>query len=417
MPKPQDYIDAIRKGKYLLALGLGQLVYDRYMPLNNDEILGGDDVTPLMASLLAETDLTFNDIVKIQHGIFSLNAHETAEQQYYLTQIMSAVSTLLSHEAWLMQQEGNQGKSPQEIRQMVRDEIAQAIARPVNPKKEAAKEVARTTIIDKSPEMEILIEKEKSCQKVFAYAVDHLIKRNVEQIRDMGKLLSDYLDSIEADIKAIDQETKRLEAEQLEPGGERQARIKELEKSRREIWNRKLEVEDQLSLLSRPETHGQISAQSVKTALEGVPVEESFQSIHQQITSYLDFLENNRPHKHSILLKAYEARKIAAENMLIAVTTSNLRTPDETLAYLENNIKAIENNRPGLLELGFIAWVKNFFKNYKAEMIKKTDNTLAATNTELKTFKENFVEHKKALGMIMEEHRAEEDFKGPKSEF
>lgn len=171
--------------------------------------------------------------------------------------------------------------------------------------------------------MEILIEKEKSCQKVFAYAVDHLIKRNVEQIRDMGKLLSDHLDSIEADIKAIDQETKRLETEQLEPGGERQARIKELEKSRREAWNRKLEVEDQLSLLSRPETHGQISAQSVKTALEGVPVEESFQSIHQQITSYLDFLENNRPHKHSILLNAYEARKIAAENMLIAVTTSN----------------------------------------------------------------------------------------------
>lgn len=151
MPKPQDYIDAIRKGKYLLALGLGQLVYDRYKPLNNDEILGGDDVTPLMASLLAETDLTFNDIVKIQHGIFSLNSHETAEQQYYLTQIMSAVSTLLSHEAWLMQQEGNQDKSPKEIRKMVRNEIAQAIAKPADPKKDAAKEVARTTIIDKSP--------------------------------------------------------------------------------------------------------------------------------------------------------------------------------------------------------------------------------------------------------------------------
>ncbi|QLZ67743.1 hypothetical protein FOLKNPGA_00516 [Legionella sp. PC1000] len=417
---PQKCIDALRRGDYSSVLNLGKLVYARYKPLNDNKVLGADDVTPLMASLIAETNITLDDIVKIQHGI--LSAQAGSQQQYYLTQLMSAATTLLSHEAYLMKQEDNQDKSPQEIRQMVRDEVAEAIKGCEDPKKEGAKKVVNTTIIEMDKEMVIVVEKKKAFQLVFAYAANHLIKKNVEPMRETGKLLSDYLDSIEAEIEALDKERDELEndlkqlIDQLPKEKDFSARKEELEKNihlnqdrldnikrlpdglRRNAYVRKLATENQLSfLIANPEKREEIS---LNEALSGVPIEESLQSLHQQIKSYIDFLENNRPSKYSILLNAYNARKSAAKNMLIAVTTSNLRTPEETLVYLENNTKVIENNRPGLLELGFIAWVKNFFKEYKAAMVETTDAALTSTQNELQTLRENFVERKNAFKAI-----------------
>ncbi|HHT0594537.1 TPA: hypothetical protein ACTXXA_003081 [Legionella anisa] len=445
---PQKCIDALRRGDYSSVLNLGQLVYDRYVPLNDGKSLEADEVTPLMASLLAETDITLDDIVKIQHGIQS--SPYGSQQQYYSTQMMSAATTLLGYEAWLVKKEDNPVKLPEEIRQMVKDDVAEAIKRPKDPKKDAAKEVVKKTMLDMDEEMLILINKEGSFQRVFAYAVNHLIKENVDQIREKGKLISDYLDRTEAYIEALDRESKILIAEvrglrkdleglnkkidtlssevfsaqknELEKNiASKQNRLSEIEKSRRGAYTRKLETEDQLSILiTQPEkfkdhqmledhilgllkriTNGreQISA---KETLSELPGEEYLLNLQQNVESYLDFLDQNRPDKDPKWLKTYAARKDAAENMLIFVKTAGLREPAKTLEYLQNSIKTIENNRPGLFELGFIDWVKSFFKKYEAEMVKKTDGALVSTQNELQTIREDFAQRKKALGAIKE---------------
>lgn len=303
-------------------------------------------------------------------------------------------------------------------------------------------------MLDMDKEMLILIDKERSFQRVFAYAVNHLIKENVDQIREKGKLISDYLDRIEAYIEALDRESKTLKAEVRDLRNDleelnkkidtlpsedfaaqkneldknitsRQESLSAIEKSRRGAYTRKLETMDQLSILiTQPEkfkdsqmlenhilgllkriTNGrdQISA---KETLSELPDEVSLLNLQQKIESYLDFLDKKRPDKDPRWLKTYEARKGAAENMLIIVKTASLREPAKTLEYLQNHIKTIENNRPGLFELGFIDWVKSFFKKYEAEMVKETDVSLESTQNELQTLRANFVEQKKHWGNL-----------------
>ncbi|KTD67219.1 MULTISPECIES: hypothetical protein [Legionella] len=436
--KPQDYIDALREGNYPLAAGLGRFLYTKYMPLNDGEVLGADEVTPLMASLLAETDITSADIANIQHGVLSLPFG--LESQYYMTQIMSGAITLLSNEAALMKQEGNQGKSAKDIRQMVRDEINVAITGPTYKEKNRAQEViANITNAKSSKELEALLAKEMTIQKVFAFVVDHLIKENVGQIRAKGTRLIHHLNNIENHVAELNREADKLEAEievlkkDLEnlynkigklPKDDFMAQKKALDDNialkkvhlRETIKlisianGHKHMAEDQLLILcNKPEEfnndhilhhlkgitnkRGEVSA---KKALEGLPVEAFLQEVQQQIESYLDFLDKKpveNPDKNPRLLDAYHARKNAAENMLIFIKTASLRTPQETIINLQHQAKTIESNRPGIRELGFLGWLKDFFIFWKkSEMTKITDDTLKNVNSVLASKKTEFKE-------------------------
>ncbi|PWY55579.1 hypothetical protein DGG96_10720 [Legionella qingyii] len=365
--KPQAYINALRKGEYSVAAGLGPLLNQRYLPLNKDEdnkdqSLGADDVTPLMASLLAETDINFTDIVKIQHGILSTDW----EERYCLTQVMSGAAVLLSHEASLQLKEENKGKQAKDIRAIVTNAIQQAIKGPEYTEGNAAQQVAKTTMMELSKEMLASIDEEKTHQRLLDYTISNLKEDKASQLREAGTRLLAFIDKIDIHIGKMNKEFIRLsdEIDALDKieGGYDPAQRKHMVALKLTRLSEKAEafilrqaVEAQLvSLIAQPEqfeennilyflkakaTYAQIS---VKQALSGYPVEEPLQEIKQQIESYLEFLEQN-PAANQF----YRARKHAAENMLILVKTADLRSPQDTLKNLECFAKTIENNRPG----------------------------------------------------------------------
>lgn len=104
--------------------------------------------------------------------------------------------------------------------------------------------------------------------------------------------------------------------------------------------------------------------------------------------------------------------------MLLIIKTAGLREPKATLFHLENHTKTIEASRPGLIELGLIDWVKNFFEKYKSKMTKETDATLKVTKKELKklVFSDSFRNVKERLQQAKEaDTRQEEPRSGPES--
>ncbi|WP_454783352.1 hypothetical protein [Legionella sp. WA2022007384] len=383
--EPQAYIDALRKGDYVFAsIGLAKKIYDKYQSLS-EKPLSADDVTPLLTNLFAETDLSIKDLPLIQLGILSIGAsYGPGEATYYMTQIMAAAAALFSHEVWLREQEGNQDKSPQGIRHIVQDEITQAF------KENGLKAAEGITEGKMSKEVDpaVLIVKETTYKKVFAYAVNHLISKNNALVRETGKLLIARLDEVEAQIVELDKKADASEGDSKEIGTlGRKAR-----KSQREI-------EDHLSfLMVQPKDF------NANNALSWMLDQGYLQEVKQQIESYLDFFNKNPiddPKNNQGLLKAYDARKYAAAMMLTAIKTASLRPPQATLAILQDSAKMIENNRPGPWELGIIAWIIDLFIK-KSEMTKITDKTLQLTKAEIKTLRTKnwFFQSRKALNEV-----------------
>lgn len=460
--KPQDYVDALREGNYEVAANLGRLLNDRYIPLNGGVELGADEVTPLMAGLFAETDFTIDDIVRLRLGVSALSFDQ--EAQYYMTQMVSGASTLLSNEASLMKQDANKDIPPADIRQMVAGKIKEALAGPYV--KNATQDVvAAITSMEKNQEMEELVKKKRSHQQVFTYALEHLIKENVPQIRAAGNILNNYHEKVveniqhtesesmkkvnllEEEIKKLREDLKELNNEIGTPSDkDLLAQKKEIENTIKTNIQSKLEiltsireanahknmvVEQIMHLCNKPEEFKdknildnyiqdffrQSSKErkvSVQEVLSGLPVHESLQQVQQKIEFYLHFLDENpvdEPEKNPRLLKAYEARKNAAENMLLIIKTAGLREPEATLFHLKTHTKTIEANRPGLRELGFIGWLKNFFEKYKSKMTKETDATLELTKTELKKlgFSDSFRNVKERLEQVKELHKPTEE--------
>ncbi|WP_131793969.1 hypothetical protein [Fluoribacter gormanii] len=527
--EPQGYIDELRKGNYIAAaMGLGNEVYSRYQSFST-EPLGGDDVLPLMITLLAETDIAIEDMPMIQHGILSTGM---GEQAGYMTHVLSATMKLLSHEAWLKEQEGNQEKSPQDIRKIVRNEVTELLETNDN-KVNKIKKIEKIADGKEKKETEALIAKEMTYQKTFAYAVEHLIKENNALIRETGKLLINLLDSSEAKIAEYDNLVHNKEAKlrslrdalnQLEaqrgklPDKNYLAQKKEFEEKiakeqqklkkpleeitvlRREVMSLKIALENHLAcLMIEPKDFNasralswipnekllQEARQKVESYLDFLnsnPIDESeqnkdllkaydarkyaaammlttiktaslrsleatltllndnakiieknlpgkeggdlvgwfadgdskedLQEVQQKIASYLTFLDQNvveNPDENPKLLKAYEARKDAAQTMLRVVKTASLRSPEATLTLLKDNAKTIEKNLPGPWELGIIAWIIDRFIN-KSEMRKTTDDTLMSTKAQIKTLgtKNSFMQSKKMLEEIKgngEEHK------------
>ncbi|QMT59744.1 hypothetical protein HBNCFIEN_01111 [Legionella sp. PC997] len=454
--KPQAYIDALREGNYKVAVNLARLLYDKYVPLNDGKDLTVEETLPLMTSLLAETDIAFEDIANIYRGELSFDSDEEAEQRYYMSQMGTAALTLLANEATLREQDGNQDK---EVRQIIRDGINKAIEGP-HQEKNATLEVKTTiTSVQKNQDMEDLVKKEMTPQRAFAYAVAHLIKENVDQIRVAGEILTEYLDNevdiinrnvsilnkevstLEEEIKAIREEQKELEKPTVESSQEEfLAKKKELDERLKLKINRRLEVlklireakspkemiEAELALLcTKPEEFKNekildnhlmdffkkmMRETSVNEFLTSLPHENDLKNVQDQIKTYLDILDKNpveNPDENPKLLKSYNARKDAAENMLIIINTSSLRSGQETLAHLKKNIKAIEDNRPGLLELGIVGWVKGWIEKLRT-LGTKTNDPLKSAKTGLEELKPNFVRAKQQLEGIKKEHAQNE---------
>ncbi|KTD02925.1 hypothetical protein [Fluoribacter gormanii] len=515
--EPQGYIDELRKGNYIAAaMGLGQELHDRYQKFST-EPLDGDVMIPLMTTLLAETNIAIEDMPMIQHGILSTGM---GEQAGYMTHVLSATLKLLSHEAWLKEQEGNQEKSPQDIRKMVRNEVTELLETNDN-KVNKIKKIEEIADGKEKKETEALIAKEMTYQKTFAYAVEHLIKENNALIRETGNLLIKRLNEVEAEIEKLEGEKGSLDATSISLRiqlkklnadrdkldkkqfiiqenelHEKITLLEQLEKSR----FLKLNLEDDLArLITQPKEFNASKALSwisnektlqearqkvesylgflnsnpidesennldllkaydarkyaaammltaIKTASlrspeatltllndnakiieENLPgkeggdlvgwfsdgdSKEDLQEVQQKIASYLTFLDQNvveNPDENPKLLKAYEARKDAAETMLMVVKTASLRSPEATLTLLKDNAKTIEKNLPGPWELGIIAWIIDRFIN-KSEMRKTTDDTLMSTKAQIKTLgtKNSFMQSKKMLEEIKgngEEHK------------
>ncbi|WP_454785503.1 hypothetical protein [Legionella sp. WA2024007413] len=374
--EPQAYIDALRKGDYVFAaIGLSKLMYAKYQSLSK-RVLFADDVTPLLRNLFAETDLSINDLPLIQFGILYNQASNESEVTYYLTQMMASAAELLSHEEWLREQEGNRNKSPKDIRQLVRDEITEAFK-----KQNGLQEAERITEGKMGMDPGVLVAKETTYKKTWAYAVNHLINENNVLIRETGKILLDRLDEVGAKIEELDRKAVSKEGD------------KEIVRLWRETRKHQREVEDQLSILmvQPKEFHA-------NKALSWVMDQDFLYEVKQQTEAYLNFLNNNpvdEPEKHKGLLKTYDARKYATAMMLTAIKTAFLRPPQATLAILQDNAKKIENNRPGFWELGIVAWIIDHFIK-KSEMTKITDMTLKLTKDEIKKLGTNNFFYKKA---------------------
>ncbi|WP_133129174.1 hypothetical protein [Legionella steigerwaltii] len=456
--KPQAYVDALREGNYQVAANLGRLLFDRYVPLNDGNTLEADDVTPLMASLLAETDITIDDMVRIQHGASFFSSDAEAEARYYMTQMGAGAITLFSNE--LKVQKENKDKSPQAIRQMIRDEINKATAGPYKEKNAAQEVKVMITNVEKSQEIEDWAQERMTPQRVFAYAVGHLIKDNVKQIRAAGNLLNSYLNNIIDNINRaepeLNKDAERLQTEmdeikeKLQMLGKKRGELPQedflaqkgkldeafkLKRDSRlvilssisEANSRKRMIEDELLLLcTKPEKfkdkrvleehirgflEEMMKGTSTNELLTSLPVEAPLQNVYQQIESYLDILNNNpvaEPDKNPKLLIAYNARKEAAENIRLIIKTSGSRSPQETLERLEKNVKVIENNRPGIVELGPVDWLKAKVKEFRA-WINQTIDPLKSAKTEVKELRKNsgfFETAKKEFEEIRKEHEA-----------
>ncbi|WP_454783353.1 hypothetical protein [Legionella sp. WA2022007384] len=406
----QVFVDALRRGEFAsTAEVLAKKIYEKYQ--TPERPLLADDYLPLMTNILAETDISINDLPMLKVG--TLSTGSLTEVGYYMNEILVAAAVFLSHEAWLREQEGNQDKSPEEIRQMVKDEVTKAFEK----KEDGISKAVKITEGKLSKQMAALdlLTKEASHPKAFDYAINHLIKENNTLIRETGELLVKELNQVEAEMAELDKKIVSAEAKIKELGKdakEHKDDLKKMVQSRRVLFDRKIELEEHLSnLMVKPHDF------NANKAFEKMPNVKSIQELKGRIESYLEFLNDNpveEPEENLKLLRSYESRKSAATMMLTAIKTASLRSPEQTLAILQDNAEALAKNRPGIWELGIIAWIKDYLS--KSGMMKTTDEALKSTKAEIETLGTNsFFLIKQELNEIKKENEVVPEHNNPMS--
>ncbi|WP_131779505.1 hypothetical protein [Legionella bozemanae] len=360
---PQTFVDALRQGDFTLAACFEDWARKKYPKIAGTGL--PEDISPLIGILLAQTDFSKEDAVPL------MAAYESSESifQAKMLAIYGGVETYLSL------------KDKSDV---VNNKFTDILATE-RPNEELH------NYIDQNSHIPAIVTVEDNALPAAVIKFKAKNQETIKQIQDRAAYL--YKMYSVADDYRLSLEKMEVHSKESR---ESHSKVKEMMDilstaslySGNELMK---ELDERVTYLKE---HGPES-EAKKALISLFTVPKEYEEIKTKIVDYLTILHNNpvkEPEKNPKLAIAYNNRLRAGQNMLLSLYQGKSR--QEVMQDLEQHTKTIEKNKPGLVELGFLGWIKN-----KLGM-----------NKELSIESEKFKEAKQKL---QESRKADKEESGP----